>query len=154
VPWLKQWHNEPEAMLTLMNGWARMANNIEGDVPPLVRAALVSFGFVFLHPFMDGNGRLSRLLAHHSLSLQQALPLVDGRATPLPLLVAMKRHEAAYLSALESFSRPARLLWDATWLTTISCSTSSPRRMSTRTGTARPLHASSPPIPSKRWRSH
>ncbi len=106
----------PDAMLTLMNGWARMANSIEGDVPPLVRAALVSFGFVFLHPFMDGNGRLSRLLAHHSLNLQQAMPLVDGQATLLPLSVAMKRHEADYLSALESFSRPARLLWDVTYL--------------------------------------
>lgn len=106
----------PDAMQTLMNGWARMANSVEGDVPPLVRAALVSFGFVFLHPFMDGNGRVSRLLAHHSLNLQQALPLVDGQATLLPLSVAMKRHEADYLSALESFSRPARLLWDVTYL--------------------------------------
>ncbi|GAP37229.1 hypothetical protein ISF6_3084 [Piscinibacter sakaiensis] len=104
----------PDALQTLMGGWARMANSVEGDVPPLVRAALVSFGFVFLHPFMDGNGRLSRLLAHHSLNLQQALPLVDGQATLLPLSVAMKRHEADYLTALESFSRPARLLWDVT----------------------------------------
>ena len=106
----------PDTMLALTNGWMRMANSIEGDVPPLVRAALVSFGFVFLHPFMDGNGRVSRLLAHHSLNLQQALPLVDGQATLLPLSVAMKRHEADYLAALESFSRPARLLWDVTCL--------------------------------------
>jgi Fic family protein len=76
----------------------------------------VSFGFVFLHPFMDGNGRLSRLLAHHSLNLQQALPLVDGQATLLPLSVAMKRHEADYLATLEAFSRPARHLWDVTTL--------------------------------------
>ena len=53
-----------------------MANASGGDVPPLVKAAVVSFGFVFLHPFMDGNGRLSRLLAHHSLNLQQVLPSV------------------------------------------------------------------------------
>lgn len=106
----------PDAMMSLMDGWARMANSTEGDVPPLVRAALVSFGFVFLHPFMDGNGRLSRLLAHHSLNLQQALPLVDGQATLLPLSVAMKRHEADYLAALEAFSRPARQLWDVTYL--------------------------------------
>jgi hypothetical protein len=104
----------PDAMLTLMDGWARMANSTEGDVPPLVRAALVSFGFVFLHPFMDGNGRLSRLLSHHSLNLQQALPQVEGQATLLPLSVAMKRHEADYLAALEAFSRPARQLWDVT----------------------------------------
>lgn len=106
----------PGAMLTLMYGWERMANSTEGDVPPLVRAALVSFGFVFLHPFMDGNGRLSRLLAHHSLNLQQVLPLVDGQAALLPLSVAMKQHEADYLRALEAFSRPARQLWDVTYL--------------------------------------
>lgn len=106
----------PDAMLSLMDGWRRMANSTEGDVPPLIRAALVSFGFVFLHPFMDGNGRLSRLLAHHSLNLQEALPLVDGQATLLPLSVAMKRHEADYLAALEAFSRPARQLWDVIYL--------------------------------------
>ena len=31
-------------------------------LPPLIKATLVSFGFVFIHPFTDGNGRLhSRL---------------------------------------------------------------------------------------------
>ena len=100
----------------LMDGWLRMANSVEGDVPPFVRAALVGFGFVFLHPFMDGNGRLSRLLAHHSLNLQKVLPVADGQATLLPLSVAMKRHEADYLAALEAFSRPARQLWDVTYL--------------------------------------
>jgi len=99
-----------------MDGWMAMANSREGDVPPFVRAALVSFGFVFLHPFMDGNGRLSRLLAHHSLNLQQVLPVVGGQPTLLPLSVAMKRHEAEYLAALEAFSRPARGLWDVTCL--------------------------------------
>jgi Fic/DOC family len=106
----------PEAMLGMMDGWMRMANSQDGNVPPFVRAALVSFGFVFLHPFMDGNGRLSRLLAHHSLNLQQVLPLVSGQPALLPLSVAMKRHEDEYLAALENFSRPARSLWDVTYL--------------------------------------
>jgi len=100
----------------LMDGLMRMANAREGDVPPLVKAAVVSFGFVFLHPFMDGNGRLSRLLAHHSLILQGALPTVSGNPAILPLSVAIKRNEADYLTALESFSRPARQLWDVTYL--------------------------------------
>jgi hypothetical protein len=102
----------PEVLPGLMEGWMRMANSLEGDVPPLVRAAVVSFGFVFLHPFMDGNGRLSRLLAHHSLNVHGVLPMVGGNPAILPLSVAMKRHEAQYLEALESFSRPARALWD------------------------------------------
>lgn len=104
----------PEALPGLMGGWLRMANSQGGDVPPFVRAALVSFGFVFLHPFLDGNGRLSRLLAHHSLNVQQVLPAVGAQPTLLPLSVAMKRHENEYLAALEAFSRPARQLWDVT----------------------------------------
>ncbi len=106
----------PAEVTALMDGLMRMANTREGTVPPLVKAALVSFGFVFVHPFMDGNGRLSRLLAHHSLSYHGALPTVNGNPAILPLSVAMKRHEADYLAALESFSRPARQLWDVTWI--------------------------------------
>lgn len=106
----------PQNVGELMDGLMRLANAPEGNVPPLVKAALVSFGFVFVHPFMDGNGRLSRLLAHHSLSLQGALPMVNGNPAILPLSVAMKRHEADYLAALESFSRPARQLWDVTYI--------------------------------------
>lgn len=106
----------PEALPALMEGWMQMANATGGDVPPFVKAALVSFGFVFLHPFMDGNGRLSRLLAHHSLNVQQALPAVGAQPALLPLSVAMKRHEKDYLAALESFSKPARQLWDVTYI--------------------------------------
>lgn len=104
----------PQDMQTLMSGLMQMANMSGGTVPPLVKAALVSFGFVFIHPFMDGNGRLSRLLAHHSLQAQGALPEIGGAPAILPLSVAMKRHEQNYLLALQSFSRPMRALWDVT----------------------------------------
>lgn len=106
----------PAQVSELMHGLMLMANAREGNVPPLVKAALVSFGLVFVHPFLDGNGRLSRLLAHHSLSFQGALPTVNGNPAILPLSVAMKRNEADYLAALESFSRPARQLWDVTYI--------------------------------------
>lgn len=106
----------PEHLGPLIDGWMQMANTDGGDVPPLIKAGLVSFGFVFLHPFMDGNGRLSRLLAHHSLNRQQVLPTIGGNPAILPLSVAMKRHEADYLATLEAFSKPARQLWDVTWV--------------------------------------
>ncbi len=60
---------------------------------------------------MDGNGRLSRLLAHHCLNLKGVLPDVNGNPAILPLSVAMKKNEKQYLEALESFSKPARALW-------------------------------------------
>jgi hypothetical protein len=104
---------DPDSMLTLMDGFMRMAN-AQDDVPPLIKAALVSFGLVFIHPFMDGNGRISRLLAHHTLHLKGVLPDVNGSPTILPLSVAMKKNEKGYLATLEAFSLPARKLWNVT----------------------------------------
>ncbi len=103
----------PESLDALMDGLMRMANRRD-EVPPLIKAALVSFGFVFIHPFIDGNGRLSRLLAQHSLNYNEALPTVNGNPALLPLSVAMKKDEKGYLATLEAFSRPARQLWDVT----------------------------------------
>lgn len=80
-------------------------------VDPLILAAVASFGFVFIHPFMDGNGRLSRFLVHHVLGRSGRLP----RGFVLPVSVAMKRSEAGYLRALQEFSRPVRDLWDVRW---------------------------------------
>lgn len=84
----------------------------QSAVDPLVLAGVASFGFVFIHPFMDGNGRLSRFLLHQVLCQSGQLP--DGFL--LPVSVAMKRHEDEYLSALNTFSRPARQLCGVKWL--------------------------------------
>jgi Fic family protein len=37
--------------------------NSDSEVHPLVKSALFAYGFVSIHPFQDGNGRLSRLLS-------------------------------------------------------------------------------------------
>src|SRR3990167_2946871 len=104
----------PPALLdTIMDGIMRAADPAQRrDIDPLVRAALVSFGFVFAHPFMDGNGRLSRFLVHYTLCQTGALE----RGHILPISAAMKRHEADYLGALQSFSKPARQLWNVSWI--------------------------------------
>jgi Fic family protein len=36
-------------------------------LPPLILASLISSFFVFIHPFMDGNGRTSRYIFHYIL---------------------------------------------------------------------------------------
>ena len=36
---------------------------------PVIHSAAVAFGFVFIHPFMDGNGPLHRYLIHEELSV-------------------------------------------------------------------------------------
>ncbi|MDZ4349378.1 MAG: Fic family protein [Xanthomonadaceae bacterium] len=98
----------PDQVAELMDGLMRFANVIARDCDPMVAAACVSFGFVFIHPFMDGNGRLSRFLFHHALC--HSGRLADGLI--LPVSIAMAQHEAEYLAALQSFSHPARERWD------------------------------------------
>ena len=41
---------------------------LNGGLDPVVAAATVAFGFVYIHPFEDGNGRLHRWLIHHALA--------------------------------------------------------------------------------------
>lgn len=40
----------------------------EPSIPAIIAAAIVSFSFVYIHPFEDGNGRLSRILIHDMLA--------------------------------------------------------------------------------------
>ena len=102
---------EPALAAKLMDGLMRLANHPPAGLDPLVHAAVVSFAFVFIHPFMDGNGRLSRFLMHHCLGQSGRLP----QQFLLPISVAMKKHEGDYLQALTAFSKPARQLCQVTW---------------------------------------
>lgn len=103
---------EPALCRELMGHLMAFANTAPEQIDALVAAAIASFGFVFLHPFMDGNGRLSRFLIH--LALCRSGALQNGLL--LPVSVAMKRDERGYLEALQSFSKPARAFWDVGWL--------------------------------------
>ena len=106
----------PELLEDIMPHIANLADTLHKKVDPLVAAGIVSFAFVYAHPFMDGNGRLSRFLFHRTLAQSGRM---ETRATGkmlLPVSVAMKRHESEYLRALQSFSTPARNLWDVRWI--------------------------------------
>lgn len=102
----------PELCRDLMDELMLFANEAPMQIDPLVASGIISFGFVFLHPFMDGNGRLSRFLIHQALCRSGAM----SHGLLLPVSVAMKREEQRYLDALQSFSRPAREFWRVLWL--------------------------------------
>ncbi|MBB3105466.1 Fic family protein [Azomonas macrocytogenes] len=103
---------QPDLCRELMESLMRFANEAPLQIDPLVAAGVISFGFVLIHPFMDGNGRLSRFLIHQALCNAGALE----NGLLLPVSVAMKREERRYLEALQTFSRPVRDFWDVQWI--------------------------------------
>lgn len=97
----------PEEIRGLMRGWLTTASRLSGStIDPVVHAALLSFSFVFLHPFSDGNGRMHRLLIHHVLSRRGFTP--PELIFPVSAVIVRKARE--YDDCLEFFSRPVMSL--------------------------------------------
>ena len=40
----------------------------QSGIDPVLQASATAFGFVYIHPYQDGNGRLHRCLIHHALA--------------------------------------------------------------------------------------
>ena len=94
---------KPCDLPALMEGWVRCCRQMmEAGVHPVVTAAVAAFGFVFLHPFEDGNGRLHRFLIHHVLSKTGFTP----SGVIFPVSATMLKQRVKYDETLEFFSRP------------------------------------------------
>lgn len=68
----------PEHLPDLMRDWEYFVNEDGKDLPALIQAALMHYQFETIHPFLDGNGRIGRLLIN--------LLLMERGRLPLPLL--------------------------------------------------------------------
>jgi hypothetical protein len=93
---------KPEDLDDLMNGWMRMMENFrDSKVDPVCAAAAASFGFVFIHPFEDGNGRIHRFLVHQELASSGFTP----QQMLFPVSAVMMRDRKRYDEVLEGFSQ-------------------------------------------------
>lgn len=74
----------------------------QSDYDSVLTAALIAFGFVFIHPFEDGNGRIHRYLFHHVLAEKRFVS--KGLVFPVSAVILDRLDE--YRQTLEYYSKP------------------------------------------------
>jgi Fic family protein len=87
----------PDALGDALDAWERYVNDRSTALPVLVQAALMHYQFEAIHPFLDGNGRVSRLLI--------VLLLVDRGRLARPVLYLspyLERHREIYVGHLQA----------------------------------------------------
>lgn len=102
----------PEDLAALVGGLTTFDRGAALSLDPVLAAAILAFGFVYIHPFEDGNGRLHRYLIHHVLAERGFNP--QGLVFPVSAVI-LERIDA-YRQVLETYSR--RLLPLVRWRAT------------------------------------
>ncbi len=97
---------------SLVDGLIAFDRGAAHRLDPVLAAAILAFGFVYIHPFEDGNGRLHRYLIHHVLAERGFNP--PGLVFPVSAVILARID--AYRTVLESYSR--RLLPHIRWQAT------------------------------------
>ena len=94
----------PHALAPCLSDWERFLHDIppasqpvSGSLPTLVKAALAHAQFETIHPFLDGNGRVGRLLITLLLCADGVL-----RQPFLPLSVYFRKHQERYYALLDA----------------------------------------------------
>ncbi|MCL2660803.1 MAG: Fic family protein [Acidobacteriaceae bacterium] len=98
----------PEMVMDCMSDLERFLHEDSAEIPILVKAGLAHVQFETIHPFLDGNGRLGRLLIAFLLSAQGVL-----REPILYLSLYFKTNRTAYYELLDRVR--TRGDWEA-WL--------------------------------------
>lgn len=93
----------PEDLESLLSGLIETCQLLSGsDYDAVLTATLIAFGFVFIHPFEDGNGRIHRYLIHHVLAEKGFVP--KGLVFPVSAVILNRIDD--YKQVLEHFSKP------------------------------------------------
>ncbi|RWR19095.1 Fic family protein [Microbacterium enclense] len=99
----------PQHLGDLLADWERFVNDDGRALPALVQAGLMHYQFETIHPFLDGNGRIGRLLIN--------LLLMERKRLPLPLLYLsnyFETHREEYYERLQAVRERADI---EGWLT-------------------------------------
>ncbi len=75
---------------------------VDSEIDAVISATIIAFGFVFIHPFEDGNGRIHRYLIHHILSKKK----FSQQGIIFPVSASILDHIEDYRQVLEAYSHP------------------------------------------------
>ena len=93
----------PQDLEDLCAGLLAANNRMRDDgLDPVLQAAATAFGFIYLHPFQDGNGRVHRCLIHHVLAERKYTP--PGMVFPVSSVMLDRIDE--YRTTLQNHSAP------------------------------------------------
>jgi hypothetical protein len=93
----------PDNLDDLMGGLLEANDRMRDDaVDPVLKAAATAFGFVYVHPFQDGNGRMHRCLIHHVLAARRFTP--PGMVFPVSSVMLDRIDD--YRATLQAHSGP------------------------------------------------
>jgi Fic family protein len=102
---------KPEDIVDLMDGLVDSHELLDNsNIPPVIHATVIAYGFVFLHPFEDGNGRIHRFLIHNILARRGFI----NQGIMFPVSAAMLNNLSEYDQSLEVFSKQIMSLVDYT----------------------------------------
>jgi len=98
-----------EHVASMMRGLFKLHENLMLDrsVPPLIHAAIISFGEVYIHPFDDGNGRIHRYLIHDVMKHRE-----PEHQFIIPISAAILKNQQKYDKVLETVSIPIMAMLD------------------------------------------
>ncbi len=98
---------KPEDLPDLMRGLLISHRfMMTSGVSAIVHAAVIAYGFIFIHPFEDGNGRIHRFLIHDIFSIRGMVP----EGLMFPVSAVMLNNPESYNDSLEAFSLPLNQL--------------------------------------------
>ena len=88
---------------SMMNGLIEMHRSLllDNSLPAMMHAAILSFGFVYIHPFSDGNGRVHRYLIHDVLKSR----IKTEQDFIIPVSAAILQRNDEYDAVLEKISK-------------------------------------------------
>lgn len=94
---------KPEDIEKLIDGLIETNKKlINSSFDPVIAATIIAFGFVNIHPFVDGNGRIHRYLIHHILAKKG----FAKKNLVFPVSAAMLEKIDEYRDVLENYSLP------------------------------------------------